>query len=283
MLDFSKIVLPLDLEEPSLPPLHQAAALARHFHSSLLLLHVVRPLSSLGLHQFGHGDLLTAAVKHAEEKLDAIILPELRGIPAARMVVKGDPGRSIVQIANDQNAKLIVMGGFGLGALASVLLGSATSKVLDGAHCPVWTGAHLPESVANLAMRNVLCAVEFGHRDHFATTLAADLALAFGARLTLAHVTPSVEMYGPGGSYDLPGFKNAVISGAAAELTKLQKDTGVRAETYIGSGSVPKILRQAARDTKADLLVIGRPVSINRLGANSFAIIRESPVPVLSV
>jgi nucleotide-binding universal stress UspA family protein len=43
------------------------------------------------------------------------------------------------------------------------------------------------------------------------------------------------------------------------------------------------VLHQAAEETAADLLVIGRRASINRLGANNYAIIRDSPVPVLSI
>src|ERR1019366_8468343 len=47
MLNIKKILLPLDLEETVLPVvvIRQAAALAHHFHSEILVLHVIRTLS----------------------------------------------------------------------------------------------------------------------------------------------------------------------------------------------------------------------------------------------
>jgi nucleotide-binding universal stress UspA family protein len=284
MLTVSKILLPLDLEEPSLPPVHQAAGLARHFHSEVLILHVVRPLSYLGLGEIGHRDLLTQGVKQAEAKLDSALLPELAGIPLKRVVAKGDPARLIPQIAQEEKAELIVMGTHGLGALAGALLGSVAAKVLDGAHCPVWTVARMRKPPASdLAIRHVLCALDFSAHDPATARGAAGLADTFGAQLTLAHVTPSVENYGPGGSYELPEFKEALVSSATRQLTKLRDETHIKAEFFIGSGSISKVLHKAAEETAADVLVIGRRASINRLGADNYAIIRDSPVPVLSV
>ena len=284
MLTITKILLPVDLEQPSLPPVHQAAALARQFHSEVLILHVVRLFSYLGLHEIGHRDLLTESVKQAEAKLDTVLLPELAGLPVKRMVAKGDPGRLIPQIAQDEKAELIVMGTHGLGALAGALMGSTAAKVLDGAHCPVWTVARMQKTqTPDLAIRHVLCAVDFSAHDPATARGAAALADAFGARLTLAHVTPSVENYGPGGSYELPDFKEALVSSATRQLTKLRDETSIRAEFFIGSGSISKVLHKAIEELAADALVIGRRASINRLGANNYAIIRDSPVPVLSV
>ena len=40
-----KILLPLDFQNVSLRVVQQAVVLARHFHSEILLLHVVTPLS----------------------------------------------------------------------------------------------------------------------------------------------------------------------------------------------------------------------------------------------
>jgi Universal stress protein family len=47
MLKIKKILLPLDLEETVLPVVvvHQAAVLAHHFQSEILVLHVVTPLT----------------------------------------------------------------------------------------------------------------------------------------------------------------------------------------------------------------------------------------------
>lgn len=283
MIDFARILLPVDLEQPSLPAVHQAAGLARRFHSELLIVHVISRLSFLGLHSHTHGDQLSEEIKQAESKLDSSILPELTGISARRAVLRGHPARLISQVAQEEKQGLIVMGTHGYGAVAGALMGSVTAGVLDAAHVPVWTTAPGSKAGADLQVRTILCAVDFGHSDKNTTQQAAEVARLFGAKLILAHVTPSVESYGPGGSHVLPEFKEALVSSSTRQLTKLREEMGVEAEFFIGSGSVPKVLAQAAKQTSANLLVIGRRASINRLGANNYAIIRDSPLAVLSV
>ncbi len=51
----NKILLPIDFSNNSLKVAHQAAFLARHFHSEIILLHVVMPLSyPAGVLDSGH-------------------------------------------------------------------------------------------------------------------------------------------------------------------------------------------------------------------------------------
>jgi hypothetical protein len=47
------------------------------------------------------------------------------------------------------------------------------------------------------AIRNVLCAVDFGPRSHQTVLWAAQIAAEFAARLTLAKVNASVQIWGP--------------------------------------------------------------------------------------
>jgi nucleotide-binding universal stress UspA family protein len=81
----------------------------------------------------------------------------------------------------------------------------------------------------------------------------------------------------------LHDFKEALVSSSTRQLTKLRDETGIKADFFIGSGAISKVLNHAAKETAADLLVIGRHASINRLGANNYAIIRDSEIPVVSV
>ena len=112
---------------------------------------------------------------------------------------------------------------------------------------------------------------------------AAQIAAEFGARLTLAHVTASVEIWGPGGNYANPRWKQELVDDAAQHLAQLQKDTGTKAEVFIGSGDVPKVLSQAAKQTKADLLVAECYPYGGNLRIHGYAIICAVPIPVLSV
>lgn len=47
MLNIKKILLPVDFPNTSLHVIHQAAAIARHFRSEIVMLHVLTPQSHL--------------------------------------------------------------------------------------------------------------------------------------------------------------------------------------------------------------------------------------------
>jgi nucleotide-binding universal stress UspA family protein len=285
LLKIQKILLPLDLQETALPfaVIHQAAALAHHFHAEILLLHVVKPLTYIGTSDTTH-ELLEQAVAREQEKLKRCLGPQLEGLRVNRLVLKGNPAHEILRIAHDEKMDLIVMPTHGYGALERFLLGSVTLKVLHHSECPVWTGGQIKDAPdQQLAIRRVLCAVDFSPRSLKTARWAQDAATEFAAELTLAHVTPGVEIYGPGGHHVLSDMKTELVNSAMRKMEKLQQELGMKAAVFIGSGDVPKVMSQAAKETNADVIVAGfRPLG-GRMGGTAYGIIRESPVPVLSV
>ena len=94
------------------------------------------------------------------------------------------------------------------------------------------------------------------HSRHTAS-LAAGMAAAVGAKLTLVHITAGVEVFGPGGSHVDTAWQETIVGFAASEIAKLQQDVGTSAEVIIESGNVPELLNRAADHTNADVLVIG--------------------------
>jgi nucleotide-binding universal stress UspA family protein len=109
------------------------------------------------------------------------------------------------------------------------------------------------------------------------------MAAEFGARLTLANVTTSVEFWGPGGIYVNEEWKKELVGDASEQMAKHQKDMRTKADVFIGSGDVPKVLSQAAKQTKADLLVTGCYPYAGHLRTHGYGIICAVPIPVLSV
>jgi len=199
------------------------------------------------------------------------------------MLLEGDPTQAIVQTGQQENADLIMMSSHS-NTFCQFLLGSVASNVLRGTECPVWTGAHTKESPAQeFAIRNVLCAVDFSPHSHKTVMLAAQMVSEFGARLTLAHVTAGVVLWGPGGNYVDSEWKDALVGPASQHLATLQQKLGIKAEVFIGSGDLSKVLSRAVKETKADLLVIGcRPYGEN-LRTHGYPIICAVAIPVLSV
>jgi nucleotide-binding universal stress UspA family protein len=78
-------------------------------------------------------------------------------------------------------------------------------------------------------------------------------------------------------------MKQELVSSATKHMEKIQLETGTKAKVYIGSGDVPKVMSQAAKHTRGDLIVLGCRCIGGRLGTTAYGIIRESRIPVLSV
>jgi nucleotide-binding universal stress UspA family protein len=285
MLNIKRILLPLDLQELALPfaLIRETAAMAHRFQAEIILLHVVKPLTYLASSETAH-KLIEQAVADEQEKMKNSFGQELAGLTVRRIVVKGDPAREIMEIAREEKTDLIVMPTHGYGAVESVLVGSVTAKVLHNSPCPVWTGAHLPDVPGQpFAIHKILCAVDFSTHSSKSVRLAQEIATEFGARLTLAHVTPGVEIYGPGGYHVLTDMKQELVSSAKRQMAKIQQELGVQAEIFIGSGDVPKVMTMATKETNADLLIVGCRSRGGGIGSTGYGIISAAPVPVLSV
>ena len=290
MPSIQKILVPVVFTDTSRSVVHQAAWLAHRFHAEIILLHVVTPLNyPAGVLESGHEitarDLHAHVIQRAQSDMDEARWPELDGIAVTRVLLRGDPAQEIVKTARDRNVDLIAMSTHGYGMFYRLLLGSVTAKVLHESHCPVWTGAHLEEAPPReFSIRHVLCSVDLSPHSHRTLSLAAQMAAAVDATLTLVHITGSVETYGPGGSYVDPVWKERIVGFATKEIAKLQQDAGTKAEVIIDSGNVSELLNRAAEQTQADVLVIGRIPGRSHLGdnGNGYGIIRASQIPVLS-
>jgi nucleotide-binding universal stress UspA family protein len=291
---FRKILVPVEFAElskqASQHAVQQAAWLARRLQAEIVLLHVVTPVS-YPAGWLERGDEITArdlharAVQRAQKELDEIHGPELEGITVTRLLLRGDPAHEIVKAANANGAELIVMPTRGE-AFYNLLLGSVTAKVLHETDCPVWTGAHLEEVPrTDFSVRQILCSVDLSPHSRHTVARAAETAAALDAKLTLVHITASVERFGPGGIHVDAEWKKTLVGISAEEIAKLQQETGTKAEVIIDSGNVPQMLTKAAEQTGADVLIIGHIPGRSHWGDNDngYAIIRKSRIPVLSV
>ena len=283
-----KILLPVDFPNPSLSVIHQSALLARRFNAQILMLHVLTGTSqAAGIPYPGSEppgwDLLKVILADAEKQQDHSLAPELDGLPIRRMLMEGDPATTVVDAAETEATDLIMLPSHGF-VFDAFLLGSVTAKVLQRSGRPVWTSAHVEETknFPPMAIRNVLCAVDLGPRSQEAVSWASEIAAQFNARITLAHVTAGVEIWGPGGWNVDQEWKDALVRDASQRISRLKHDTGISADVFIGSGDVPKILSQAAKQSNADLLVTGTYPYGGNLRTHGYAIICAVPVPVLS-
>jgi nucleotide-binding universal stress UspA family protein len=288
MLNIKGILLPVDFPDASLSVIHQAATIARRFHSEILMLHVATPrkFSSETVakaRDLSGGKLLKEILREAAKRSDYSLGAALEGITIRCVLGEGDPAQAILQIAKREKVDLIMMASQGE-TFYRFLLSSVYLKVSKGSECPIWTGAHVEETEAReFALRKIMCAVDLGPRSPEIVKWAEQLAVAFGTQLLLAHVTPGVEFWGPGGSYVNQEWKEALVSDAARRMAELQKEMGTNAEVFIGSGDVPKVLKAAAEQANVDLLVTGCQPYGGHLRTHGYSIISVMPIPVLNI
>jgi nucleotide-binding universal stress UspA family protein len=204
--------------------------------------------------------------------LETFLAADLEGLRVRRVVREGDPAATILDFAHDEHTSLIVMPTHGYGPFRRFILGSITAKVLHDADCPVWTGTHVEGiPVSPAPIQRILCAVDLGSQSSKTLCWAAGLAREFGAAVTLLHVTACD-----------PQLRSA----AGDELNRLRCQVGAEADIAIETGEPSRLICASATRLRANLLVIGRGSAagvFGRLRTNAYAIIRESPCPVVSV
>lgn len=291
MFSLDRILLPVDFSEQCrVAARHAVPLLAERFHSQVTVLHVLPPYLEFGIAELAAVQSTEAIVTRrndAKRELDLLLKEELRDVPVKSILVEGDAARNIVKYAHVEQVGLIMMPTHGYGPFRKLLLGSVTSKVLHDADCPVWTGVHLEKETAvePMALRHILCAIDLEPHSADALGWANRLATEFEARLTVIHVVasldPRTEDY-----YFSPEWREYLMSKAKTDIEALQQGVGSRAETVLEMGDIAKSVAVSAKRLKADLLVIGRGAAAagsGRFRTNAYAIIRQSPCPVVSV
>jgi len=279
MPSLAKILLPVDFSERAIGAARYARCLATRCQSEIVLLHVLPPLyTELGPDAAGAMliDVYRSRADQAARELDNFLGPDLAGLTVRRLVLNGDPASQIVGFAHSESVDLIAMPTHGYGPFRRFILGSNTAKVLHDADCPVWTGVHLDQAPAagHMVLDKILCAIDLGPQSAKALAWARWLQQQFQARLTILH---AVAAHG-----DAPSINEL----AREELARLQLQTGAEGDLLLEAGEPARVICAAAARLSASVVVIGRGSAagdFGRLRTNSYAIIRQSPCPVVSV
>jgi nucleotide-binding universal stress UspA family protein len=272
MISVRTILFPVDFSDRCRGAAHAVRAVARWFDAEVMPLHVIDSAATRSLHE----NLLHSA----RQAMDKLIASELTDCRVAPCVTTGDPAVRIVEHALNRRSTLIMMPTHGYGALHRFLLGSVTAKVLHDAACPVWTSAHLESwpVMDKVALRSILCGMDFGPRSSVALQCASQLAEEFHANLTVAHAISLFDT--------LYEWRSQAAKAAEEKVRRMETELGVNAAVEIVDGSPAFALSEIAERLDADLVVIGRThiaAKFAKLGTSAYAIIAHSPSPVLSV
>ncbi len=295
MFSLKKILVPIDFSERSTAAAEHAAAMAAQFGSELIFQHVVPP--GPYEHGFVEGGYNVGSVWPSKEEMEERLLEQMheliakaaRGQSVEPVISWGGPTAEIERMAEHEQVDLIMMPTHGFGAFRRFALGSVATKVLHDLNFPIFTGAHveeLPESV-DKPYEVVLCAIDLKPHSEEVLRWAWGFTKAWDADMIVVHAAPSIDAAPLEHRDYAADLRRKVNREKTAEIEKLLARIGASAARIdVDCADAVRYVVEAAKASVADALVIGRSADdslLGRLRAESSALIREAPCPVISI
>jgi nucleotide-binding universal stress UspA family protein len=282
-----KILFPVDFSPSCAAMSTYVKRAATIFGSQVTLIHVCDLASHNGFELYVRS-LQEIAEEHwsiARRKLDSFLESEFPPATCPRILRSGEAAAQIAELARTGGFDLIAMPTHA-GRFRQMLLGSTTAKVLNDAECPVLTTEHAETiSPRLLEHREWVCAIGLSRDSERVLRLASRAAAEVRAKLSVIHAIHAGAL-APIQLDDREQLESPETKDARRSLDELQETVGCKATVRIAIGPVKKALLDATRRSAADVLIIGRtPKSgaLGRLRDLTYGLVRDSPVPVLSV
>lgn len=285
---FTNILFPVDFSSSCSQMAPLVASVALRNQAAVTLLHVLE--LPPGVYREARGGLslgdITSLRSRAEDELQGSYSAIFNSINISLCVREGDPCDIIGQHTRENHIDVVCMPTRGRGPFRRLLLGSVTAKVLNDLDIPVLTAAHYedPPSRTTGTVKSILCCVDLSGDSARVIEWGVRVARQFQADLMLLHALPAVEE--PTENRGVRAVNKHYQERARQRFAQLRDEIGFDGELHLVGGPVARSIRQTAIELNSDLILIGRGVMREQLGrmrTNTYAIIRESPCPVLSV
>lgn len=299
MIEFKRILCPVDCSDLSTRALHYAAAFARWYDGELIALHVLPSAADLFAWTPDAASqmapmLSPARAAHAvRQQLETA---GIAGLEPRIVVHEGLEHEAIAALARDEHVDLLVIGTHGRRGFNRLFLGSVTEKVIRTAPCPVLTvppGA--PDaSGPPVAFKRILCPLDYSASSTRALRYALELGRQGGGTVTVLHVCEYKDPKEPSAYADpaVRAFRQRMIADAHE---RLHHEVEGEPQTWCGIEEIValntnraayEILdRSVAMD--ADLIVMGAQGSggleLMLYGSNTHHAVRRARCPVLTV
>lgn len=231
------ILVPTDFSPAADNAMNYALDLAAREDSKIILLHVV-PERIL---KESNG----ADVKSAEEKLMSLHTQvlESKKIGCDRILLRGDPEKEILRLAEARKPSLIAIGMRGAGEGLQRIIGRTARKIIEKARCPVIA---VPEGSYFKEISKITYATNYHESDIDALKILTEIAKTFNARIILLHISDKKQT---------PDAEAALMK---EFCNKIREKTGYENFSYqvLPGKNIEKELEEYSGRNSTDLLVM---------------------------
>ena len=284
MLSLKHILVATDFSPISIVALRHALGIARRYHSTVSLLHVIDP----SIYGAAGPDGISADTECASrdaERIEATLRSEgcLEGLKFDITVSLGPVWRTIAETIEEKHSALLVLGTHGRTGLRKLALGSVAECAFREAPCPVMTvGPRVLQSKScGAEAKHFLVPTDLSPESLEALPYGTSLAKATGGDVSLLHVRDS---HPHSNRQDQESVDKA--NTRLREILQVHPEAQAVAPFIVKAGSPADVVIAFAREHRMDLIVMGRRAWTDDsppMWRTAYAIVTQAPCPVLSM
>ena len=271
------ILVPVDFSETSIVKIEQAVYTAKVVDAEVTVMHAVETYSVnsfIAKEKYEQDGRDATIEKAVNEKLDELISKiKDKSIVIHKKIAFGKIYQAIIDVAEEINARLIVIGTTGTSRFGKIL-GTNASRVVRAARCPVIT---MRDKSRVFKYKNILLPLDFTKETRQKVHIAIETAHQFGSQIHVISVmTSSDEFHVSKLRAQLNVVKQQIKESGVPFTAKLMKGKKI-AETILDYAPV----------VNADCIFIMTQQEIGfvemMVGTSAEQVINNAMIPVISV
>ncbi len=192
------------------------------------------------------------ALTKAEAKINELVTKlGINSNQATTIVEEGEPKTTVLKVAKERNADLIIMGSRGLGKLQSILSNSVSQYVFQLTERSMLL---VKDDIYVKRIKRVMVAVDKSPAAQYALDTAISLFQGYSdAEIYLTRINPDLK---PGLAISPEDIENnPILSAAAAKV----KSRGLSYRCILAGGRPAQQICNIAEDNNIDFIVLGSP------------------------
>lgn len=284
----TKILLATDGSEDAVRATEAASDLAGKSGSELHVVHVWHDVPSPYRRDFVRRGLRRQGQEILDEQVQKI--ESAGGTVAQAHCREGRTSEEVIELSEELEVGLLIVGSRGLGTVQRILLGSHSEEIVHHAHVPVLV---VRRGDSAWPPARVIVGEDFSDDARRAGDLAANIAAVYGSRLTLVYAHPDLPGEPPGdareaATRELGDIRQRDEESLERRAEELKGILGDRPEVAVSDGYPAAVILEAAQEeTPPPLIAVGSRglggITRTRLGSVSTKVVTAAPGPVLVV